>query len=194
MNTNFKDFFKCFSAAHESPEQEMLPGDLEKVVKEPSNPADVSDIFTTHYKPVAEAKTSKSIIQRDVIVHGSIESKSDIEVVGTVNGDITSEGRVSILGYVSGNISGKSVNISAKELNANINAIERVTIDKEAIINGNISSGTITVNGTVNGNVTASNDLMVMACATITGDLEAPSMEVNRGAVINGKVTFSTKQ
>jgi len=194
MNTNFKDFFKCFSAAHEAPEQEMLPDDLEKVVKEPANPTDVSDIFTTHYRPAAETKTVKSVIQRDMVVHGSIETKSDIEVVGTVNGDITSEGRVTVLGYVSGNICGKSVNICAKELNANISASDRVSIDKEAIINGNITSSIITINGTVNGNVTAASELMVMACATITGDLEAPSMEVNRGAIINGKVTFTTKQ
>ena len=194
MNSKIKDFINRFSAVHQTAEQEMLPANLEKVVKEPVNPADVSDIFTTHYKPVTGIKTDKSIIQRDMVIHGSIETRSDIDVAGTVNGDISGEGCVSIYGYVSGNVSGKSVNISAKELNANITAKDKVTIDKDTTINGNITGGTITINGTVNGNLTATNDLMIMACSIITGDIEAPSMEVNRGAVINGKVTFTAKQ
>lgn len=193
MNPKIKDFFKSFSPLHETSDQDMLPSSLESVVKEPSNPSDVSDIFTTNYKPAAEIKTAKSIIQKDMVVHGSIESKSDIEIAGTINGDITSEGRVTVLGCACGNISGKSVSVHAKELNANITAVEKVNLDKEVILNGDISAKSVIINGTVNGNISASVELIVMASAAITGDIEAPSMEVNRGAVINGKVTFTTK-
>lgn len=194
MKSSIKDFFNSFSASHETPEEEMLPDFLENSVMEPKNPADVSDIFTTHYSPSAEYKADKSIILRDMVVHGSIETKSDIEVYGTIHGDIISEGRVKIIGFTSGNISGKTVDIASKELNANVNATDKVTIDKDTVINGNVSAGTATINGTINGNIKATNELIIMACATITGDLEAPTLEVNRGAVINGKVSFTSKQ
>jgi len=196
MKSQVKDYLKSFSAVHGAPEKEMLPDNVEDVVREPADPSDLSDIYTTQYtsSPMNEPKITKSIIQRDMIVHGSIESKSDIDVIGTVNGDITSDGRINVSGFVSGNISGLSVDIRTKELNANINAREKVVIDKESIINGNIEAGIITVNGSVNGNIKAANDLMVMACATVTGDIETLSMEVNRGAVINGKVTFIQKK
>lgn len=194
MKIEIKNFFKRFSVVHDSPDMEMIPKDLENVVKEPINPADPSGIFTTNYKPAAESAKVKSIIMRDMIVHGSIEAKTDIEVAGTINGDIVSEGRVNISGFVKGNVSGKSVSFSGKELNANINASERITIDKDAVVNGCISGANVIINGTINGNIKATSELLIMANSIIKGDIEAASIEVNRGAVFNGKVTFSAKQ
>jgi len=129
-----------------------------------------------------------------MIVHGNIESGTDIEIMGTVMGEVTSEGRIYVSGTVTGNISGKNVTICTKEVNANVIAIERVSIERDTVINGNVTADFLIVNGNVNGNIKANKELVVMAGATIKGDIEAQTMEVNRGAVINGKVSFQVNQ
>ncbi len=182
MSSNFKDFLKAFSANHDQPE---LPasGSVEK-----------SEIYTETYKPVQSVRRGQSIIQNDMIVHGSIETKSDLQVDGMVDGNITSEGKIVVNGIVSGFVSGLSVSISAKELNAGVKARESVTIGQGTTINGNVSAGNVTVGGVVNGNICATGEIVIRSSAVITGDLKTASIEVSRGAVINGNVSFTKKE
>lgn len=192
--SDFKDYVTSLWAKRSDSEQESIPENVESSVTEPSNPSDTSDIYTSQYKAPAESKTGKSVILRDMIVYGNVESASDIDIMGSIQGEVKSAGRIFVSGRVSGNISGRTVNICTKEVKANVFADERVNIDRGTVINGNVSSESVIVNGEVNGNITASKELVVMAGALIKGDITAAMMEVNRGAVINGKVTFTTKQ
>lgn len=197
MSSNFKDFLKAFSANHDQPEQQAIPDSLENSVKEPSRRGDNSDIYTESYKPSHQSqpvKRGQSVIQSDMIVHGSVETKSDIEINGMIDGNIISEGKITINGVVRGGISGQSVSIGVKELNANIEAKEKVVINRDTVINGNINAGSVAVGGTVNGNINATDEIVIMASATVTGDLKTASIEVNRGAVINGNVSFTKKE
>ncbi len=193
MSSNFKDFLKAFSTNHDQPEQQAIPDSLEDAVKEPSGRGNNSDIFTATYKPAQAARRAQSVIQSDMIVHGSIETKSDIEIAGTVDGNISSEGRVTINGVVSGSISGSSVCVGAKVLNANIDASEKVTVNQDTVINGNINASIVNIGGTVNGNINAKKEIVITASATVTGDIRTAAIEVNRGAVINGNVSFTQK-
>lgn len=182
MSSNFKDLLKAFSPEHDDMEEQAVPDST-------------SEIYTETYKPAKQpVKKCQSVIQSDMIVHGSIETKSDIEVAGIIDGNISSEGMIVVNGIVSGSISGLSVAIGAKELNADINAKENISIDQNTTINGNISAGNISVGGVVNGNINAENGIIIKSSAVITGDIRTSSIEVSRGAVINGNVSFIKKE
>ncbi len=85
-------------------------------------------------------------------------------------GTLTFEGTVRIDGMVSGAIYSKGI----------------VILGEHAVIEGDISAGTIVSGGTVNGNVTATERVHLLPSAAVTGDLKAPLLKVEEGVRLHG--------
>lgn len=64
-------------------------------------------------------------------------------------------------------------------------------IGDKAKIKANVEAKDGRIGGEVNGNVKLTGNLEVAGGAKINGDIEASSLSVTRGAVINGKITMS---
>jgi cytoskeletal protein CcmA (bactofilin family) len=90
-----------------------------------------------------------------------------------INGDVTSGEDLTIDGCVTGTIEVGGHNL---------------TVGAGASITAELAGRTITISGTVNGNVVASDAIEVRETALVTGDLRAPRISVHDGAGISGRI------
>lgn len=75
-------------------------------------------------------------------------------------------------------------------LNGDIFTEAEVVIGEKANIKGNISAGSISIDGVVEGNVNCLGTLELMANGKITGDIEVFNLSVSKGAIFNGKCSI----
>ena len=69
----------------------------------------------------------------------------------------------------------------------------RLTVGKNAHINGEIRTGSVTVYGTVDGNITAVERCELHSGCTLRGDIEAPRLVVDEDATFLGSAKISTR-
>ena len=136
--------------------------------------------------PIEIPKTA--IVTKDMIITGSLDAESNIAVYGTVKGDITTSAEVMVAGVVEGNLVAKSVRLQSYTLKGNIKAGGNVEIT-EGELEGNIEAVNIQVDCHVLGNIQAQ-FIELREHAVIEGDLVAASIQMAKGAVLNGKVTI----
>jgi cytoskeletal protein CcmA (bactofilin family) len=96
----------------------------------------------------------------------------------SIKGDVTFRTELVIDGKVEGTI--KSTGI--------------LTVGQHARILGEIRAGSVTVQGTVEGNVFASDRCALAAGATLRGDIEAPRLAVDENATFLGNAKISAKR
>jgi len=63
----------------------------------------------------------------------------------------------------------------------------QLDVAKGAVLNGNVSAATISIEGQVKGNLTASSKVALSASAKLEGDVQAQRLEVAEGAVLIGR-------
>lgn len=63
-----------------------------------------------------------------------------------------------------------------------------LVVGEHARIDAEISCGTVIVHGEVNGNVKAKTGVELLRTARVKGDLETPSVRLDKGATLNGAV------
>jgi len=85
-------------------------------------------------------------------------------------GTLTFEGTVRIDGMVSGAIYSKGT----------------VILGEHAVIEGDISAGTIVSGGMINGNLTATERVQLLPSAVLNGDLKTPFLKVEEGVQLHG--------
>jgi len=95
-----------------------------------------------------------------------------------VRGDIDSGGFARIDGSVKGNLRARG----------------RVVVGANARMRSSITGTSVTIGGVVDGNVLASERLVVLSSAIILGDIITRRIEVNEGCLIHGKVKVCQTQ
>jgi cytoskeletal protein CcmA (bactofilin family) len=73
-------------------------------------------------------------------------------------------------------------------LRGNLHAQGRVVIGGEARQRGSIKGTVVTVGGVVDGNILASERLVVLSSAVILGDIATRRLEAGEGCIIHGRV------
>jgi cytoskeletal protein CcmA (bactofilin family) len=97
--------------------------------------------------------------------------------------------------------SGVSINGSVKfrnellidgQVEGKINSTGRLTIGKNGRIRGEVRAKSVTVQGTVNGNIFADERCELQAGCTLRGDIEAPRFVVDENATFLGSAKVGT--
>ena len=110
--------------------------------------------------------------------HGSIDS---LIGVGTrIDGNVVFSGGLRVDGQVHGSISSENGEQGT------------VVISEKASVEGAISVGHVVINGTVVGPVFAGESLELLPAARVTGDVEYHQIEMQQGAVIQGRLVHKT--
>ncbi len=65
-----------------------------------------------------------------------------------------------------------------------------VDIDQKAKLTARVEGRTVTVRGSVKGNIAARRRLVVGGSGMITGDVRAPKLQVDDGAMMNGNISM----
>jgi cytoskeletal protein CcmA (bactofilin family) len=74
------------------------------------------------------------------------------------------------------------------QLNGSISQAPRVTVGPEGVINASIRSAHIAVEGRVDGDLVASKSVVVHASAEVRGNITAPAISIEPGAVFTGSI------
>ena len=119
-------------------------------------------------KPAIRAKKKKDeFIVNTIIGPGSF-----------VRGDMETPGFTRIDGYVKGNL----------------HAQGRVVVGTGARMRSSITGTCITIGGVVDGNILASEQLIVLPSAMILGDITTRRIEAGEGCIIHGKIRVCQTQ
>jgi cytoskeletal protein CcmA (bactofilin family) len=79
------------------------------------------------------------------------------------------------------------------EVEGSIDSGGRLTVGKNAHITGEIRTGSVTVYGTIDGNVTAVERCELHSGCTLRGDIEAPRLVVDEEATFLGSAKIATR-
>ncbi len=93
-----------------------------------------------------------------------------------MKGDITFSGGLRIDGKVRGNITAKGDGSST------------LVLSEHAVVTGNVTVPHMIINGTIKGQVRASERIELQSKADITGDVNYKAIQIALGAVINGNL------
>jgi cytoskeletal protein CcmA (bactofilin family) len=74
------------------------------------------------------------------------------------------------------------------EINGTINQSTRVTVGPTGVVNASIRAGHIAVQGRVDGDLLASKSVVVHASAEVRGNITAPAISIEPGAVFTGSI------
>ena len=96
-----------------------------------------------------------------------------------IEGRIVSEENLTIDGQIEGTIEVGNHNL---------------TIGSGAAVKADLTAKTITVSGTVNGSLTATERIDLKPSASVNGDIATPRLTMDDGAVVKGKVQAGKKK
>ena len=105
----------------------------------------------------------------------------------------TGEPKASMIGtglVIEGKIEGDGDVHIAGSFKGDVRVNGDVTIEPGAHINAEISAGTVTVGGQIEGNINASTQVKLLQSGQLIGDLKAKSLTVAAGSRMRGRVEF----
>jgi cytoskeletal protein CcmA (bactofilin family) len=97
-----------------------------------------------------------------------------------IEGNVTFSGGLRVDGEIKGNVS------------ADKGGVSTLVISEQARIEGQINVTHVVINGTVVGPVSASESLELQPSARVTGDVEYHQLEMQQGAVVQGRLIHQT--
>ncbi|MBQ9607983.1 MAG: polymer-forming cytoskeletal protein [Lachnospiraceae bacterium] len=126
-------------------------------------------------------------ITKGTTIKGSIETDGGIDVIGAVEGDVTCGGKLIIGGSIEGNINAGEIYANAAKIKGEITTEGSVKIGVGTVVVGNISATSAVIAGAINGDIDVHGPVIVDSTAVIMGDIKSRSVQINNGAVIEGR-------
>lgn len=162
--------------------EEMKEEIMEEVVEDVQEP--VMDTFMEEEE--AEPKQEVTVITKGTTITGGIKSDTSLVVKGTIEGDVECDGKLTITGSVLGNTIASEIYVNTPRLQGDINSKGIVKIDVGTVVIGNVSCTSVLVAGAVKGNIEVNGPVIIDSTAVVKGDINAKSLQINSGAVVDG--------
>lgn len=140
-------------------------------------------------KEVTEVITKqKTVISPNTVIVGNIKSESDVSLYGTIKGNIETTENLQLSGSVEGEVFANSIKISGCKMHGDVDAKVTVSVDSNSVILGNINAQNLMINGTIRGNLSIQQGIVLRDSAIVLGNVTARSIAVSDGAKIKGEV------
>ncbi len=94
---------------------------------------------------------------------------------------------------IKGDVTFRTALVIDGEVDGTIKSTGSLTVGEHGRIRGEVRAGSVIVQGTVEGNVFASDRCALEAGATLRGDIEAPRLAVDENATFLGSAKISSK-
>ena len=79
-----------------------------------------------------------------------------------------------------------------EHLSGNLFCAEEIVIEQNGILSGNMTAKRCVVSGTINGDIVSTDEMNIKSTAVIRGTIKSPAINIEPGAIINGKVIIAT--
>lgn len=162
--------------------------------EEADNMADIEEKIIEEETTAEKEQEASSILADDTTyitkgttIKGNIETDGGIDVIGTVEGDIKCAGKLIIGGTVEGNIDAGEVYANAAKIKGEVVTEGSVKIGVGTVVVGNVTATSAVIAGAVNGDIDVQGPVIVDSTAVIMGDIKSRSVQINNGAVIEGR-------
>lgn len=93
--------------------------------------------------------------------------------------------------FIKGSVKFRTELVIDGTVEGNIDSVGQLTVGKNAHIRGEIKTGSVTVHGTVDGNLTVGERCELRAGCTLRGDIEAPRLVVDEDATFIGSAEIA---
>jgi cytoskeletal protein CcmA (bactofilin family) len=133
-----------------------------------------------------------SVLSSDLMIEGTVKSKSDITLNGYIKGDVSCGGQINSSGKIDGNIDGTNITLVGSTINGNINVSGSVFMDNQSSVIGDISANSLVSDGKVEGSIVLVEDITLKANAAVTGNIKAKSAAIEPGTSIVGNMEIRT--
>lgn len=134
---------------------------------------------------VLTKEKEEAIINKSMVVDGSLTSEADIIIHGKVNGDITSTGHVLIDGEVNGNVKAESLEVAGGKIVGNLEIETAATIKEDSEIHGDVVSKDLRTNAFIDGKIT-SDKVTLLSKAVVNGNITYSDLAIETGAKLKG--------
>lgn len=140
---------------------------------------------TSEERRVAIDETS--VITQGLTIKGNLESNGNVEILGTIEGDIDCLGKLNVAGTIIGNSKASEVFCDAAKITGEICASGTVKVGQSSVIIGNVIATSAVIAGAVKGDIDVKGPVILDASAIVMGNIKSKSVQINNGAVIDGK-------
>lgn len=140
------------------------------------------------------ASDSMSRVSKGTVLNGDVNSSDAVFVEGKVNGNITADSDVGINGVVNGDIDARNIHFQQAGVKGNSVAKQSTTLDKNAVVVGDVTAENISVDGKVKGTVRAIDKLMLESNALVSGEIIAGNISITDGARIAASITITSSE
>lgn len=139
----------------------------------------------------SKAADAVTVISEGTTISGGITSDGSIEVMGTINGDIEAKGKVSVNGTVSGSVIASEIIVNTPRLEGSLNSEGNVQVGSGTVVIGDITGVSAYIAGAVKGSIDISGSIVLEDSAVVKGDINAKSIQINDGAIMDGRCILS---
>ena len=135
----------------------------------------------------AEAVDENGSITAGMNIKGDILSLGNLEILGCVNGNIEIKGKLDISGTVNGNSKASEIYADGAKITGEIVSLGSVKVGQDSVIIGNITANSAVIAGAVKGDIDVHGPVILDTSAIVMGDIKSKSVQINNGAVIEGR-------
>src|ERR1700748_1024154 len=79
-----------------------------------------------------------------------------------------------------------------ESLSGNLFCAEEIVVEQNGILSGNMTAKRCIVSGTINGDIVSTDQMDIKSTAVIRGNIKSAAINIEPGAVINGKVIIAS--
>ena len=186
----------------ETPKQEIVEEVVEEVVTEKN---DLEEMLEDAFREQEKVETTKpigkvaemidariasdetSLITGGMTINGDVESEGSINLTGCINGNITVLGKLNITGSINGDSKAAEVYAESAKIIGEVVSEGAVKVGSSSVIIGNITANSAVIAGAVKGDIDVHGPVILDNSAIVMGNIKSKSVQINNGAVIEGK-------
>ena len=132
----------------------------------------------------------KTVISKNTILRGSLQTNDPIRLLGQVLGDIECRSNIVIAGKMQGNTVAANAQILSAQINGDLVCDDSVSVNDSAWILGNLRAQQADINGKIKGNLEIRRGISIGSASSIIGNISADELEIRRGAFVNGQIVM----
>ncbi|MBP5198380.1 MAG: polymer-forming cytoskeletal protein [Lachnospiraceae bacterium] len=167
---------------------------LDDVVKEEEKVAEKENKENRGAEKKMDVNTEKaavldetSLITGAMTINGDIDSDGSLDIIGAVNGNVSILGKLNITGHVVGNSKAAEIFADGAKIEGEVVSEGAVKIGSSTVIVGNISATSAVIAGAVKGDIDVKGPVILDSSAIVMGNIKSKSVQINNGAVIEGR-------
>lgn len=128
-----------------------------------------------------------AIIAKGMVIKGDVHSNGNLDIYGDIYGDVNCLGKLNLTGRVNGNIKAGEVFADGAEIDGIVNSEGTLKVGQSSVILGDVWASRAVIAGAIKGNIDVHGPVVLDSSAIIMGDIKSQSVQINNGAVIEGK-------